>query len=314
MICEWTRFLTDNAAKWGLPVSGKWDYLFYNNYHPHIMAIILLWFHEGAIYPQAVTKLFREDEVPKREYENLKRAHASAPDCAPEPLALAYSGSFCGLWMKGMPGRRMERSRDCSADALKSMAAMIADLHRALSGTDGNGSPDRHRRAVVEPLAALARFGESAPVREGCEKLASAASRSWIESLPVIPQHGDLYLGNLLRDDGRWHVVDWESFGSIDLPFHDLATLILSSLSGDAMIPSDWTPHLAAETPGLVRLYCDRLMLPREQVRLLLPLSLANWFHLQLRDGRQKFAQRMYRTIADYFEHAEAWEKVFVSL
>ena len=47
-------------------------------------------------------------------------------------------------------------------------------------------------------------------------------------------------------------------------------------------------------------------------VSLCLPLTLANWFHLQWVDGRREFTTRMYQTIQHYFEHADLWEEVFL--
>jgi thiamine kinase-like enzyme len=129
----------------------------------------------------------------------------------------------------------------------------------------------------------------------------------------MIPQHGDLFLDNLLTDGKRWHVVDWETFGSIDLPFYDLFTLLLSALSSEGETPDRWKPALAAATPGLTADYVCRLDLNAADIPVLLPLSLANWFHLQWSDGRAEFAGRMYKKIEHYFEHPEQWNRVFGS-
>ena len=311
MIGELTQRLRSEAKEWGLPASGRWDYLFYNNYHPHITTINLLWFHDGGRRPAVVTKLFRRADVPRREFENLRRARAWAPDCAPEPLYFGPREPFWELWMRGAPGVRLSGVRNCSAVALHSLVERIANLHRAFAANAGGAGPDRRQRIVTAPLEAVAVFGASEAVREGCRRLAAAADDKWIASLPVIPQHGDLYLGNLLSNGDEWHIVDWESFGTVDLPFYDLATLLLSALFEAGRTPAEWDAALVARIPDLVRLYCTRLNLTDDHRKRLLPLSLVNWFYLQQCDGRTEFTQRMYQTISNYFENQDAWERVF---
>ena len=66
------------------------------------------------------------------------------------------------------------------------------------------------------------------------------------------------------------------------------------------------------EVPALVKEYARHLKLSFEDIRLLLPLTLANWFYLQWSDGRREFTSSMYKIIQDYFEHTNAWEKVFL--
>lgn len=49
-------------------------------------------------------------------------------------------------------------------------------------------------------------------------------------SVPFHPQHGDLWPDNLLRDsDGRWCVIDFETFGQIRFPLYDAFHLAWSS-------------------------------------------------------------------------------------
>jgi hypothetical protein len=64
--------------------------------------------------------------------------------------------------------------------------------------------------------------------------------------------------------------------------------------------------------PGLVEHYAETLGTAPIDIRLMLPLTLANWFYLQWCDGRAAFSTRMYRIINHYFENVESWETVFV--
>jgi hypothetical protein len=166
---------------------------------------------------------------------------------------------------------------------------------------------------VAEPLQALSEFGTSESVAKGCSRILANMSADRLETLPVIPQHGDLYAGNLLQHGQAWYVIDWESFGMVDLPGYDLYTVLLSLLLKDGENCREWHPKLMARIPGLVRLYGEKLGLSDTNLAILLPLTLANWFYVHLRDGRTEFSKRMYGTIMDYFENRDRWEKVFFS-
>jgi Ser/Thr protein kinase RdoA (MazF antagonist) len=311
MIREWTQCLRDRSEEWGLPQPGKWECLFYNNYHPHMTTINLLWFHNGSRLPQVVTKLFRTAELPHREFNNLVRAHAAAPELAPEPLHLGELGPFWAVWMRGFAGSRLRGIEDCPVEALRSIAEMIAKLHQALGSSAGTVASERYDRAV-KALACVADFGSSAAVREGCGRVAAAVTPQWIGKLPVIPQHGDLYVGNILSDHGRWHLVDWENFGAVDLPLYDLTTFLLSVLWQSGKKAGKWADPAVEAIPAIVRSYCETLRLDQRVLPVLFPVVLASWFHLHYSDGRQEFSERMYESIVDYFEHTDLWEKVFV--
>lgn len=166
---------------------------------------------------------------------------------------------------------------------------------------------------VTEPIASVTQFGESAAVISGCARLAEMADRDWIGSLPVIPQHGDLYPGNVILFHGRPHVLDWETFGAIDLPFYDLLTFLVALLGANGDPPERWDAALAGQAPAVIELYAGRVGLPPAAVELLLPLTLLNWFHLLWRDGRERFAARMYRTIEHYFDHPDVWRAAFLA-
>ena len=86
---------------------------------------------------------------------------------------------------------------------------------------------------VAAPLDAVLQCG-GPTVRDGCLALLETATAGWLQTLPVIPQHGDLFIDNVLRYREEYHIVDWDSFGEIDLPFHDLITLLLSFLQASS--------------------------------------------------------------------------------
>ncbi len=130
--------------------------------------------------------------------------------------------------------------------------------------------------------------------------------------LPVVPQHGDFFSGNLLLHRKQWHIVDWESFGFIDLPLYDVLTFFLSLLQTGEGDAEAWSPSLAANIPALMSWYAEQFGLSRKDMALLLPLTLMNWFHLQWTDGRRAFATRTYKAIENYFRNPESWERIIV--
>jgi Ser/Thr protein kinase RdoA (MazF antagonist) len=309
MISQWKACLTSHAAQWGLPESGDWRFMLYNNYHPHCSDIDLFWFHNGGAFPRAVVKLSNEPGRGEREFENLKQAHALAPEWVPRPLHFGADGKFWALWMEGVPGAPFRG--EVTSDVLRSMAGVVSGMHRAFRKTGGESPEDRWRRIVAEPLKTLETFGASQVVRSGVRRVREQASMEWLARIPEIPQHGDLYAGNLLTDGGRWHVIDWESLGATNLPAYDLYTLLLSLLRADGDGPAKWNATLAREIPAVVQGYAKNFGLTPGDMAILLPLTLASWFELQWRDGRSQFCDGLYRTITEYCKDEASWGRVF---
>lgn len=312
MISQWKGFLLEKAAEWDLPQSGKWSFLFNNNYHPHASNLNLLWFHDGDEFPRVVTKAFRDPQLPKREFENLQRVYSRASAWVPKPLHFGLQGQFWTLWMEGVPGMRFRTGKHYAPAMLRSVVEAVARMHGAVRNGGRRSDLERYRRMVSEPLQTVGKFGASDSIRAGCAGLAARCSAEWVDSLPVIPQHGDLFFSNILSDRGKWRVVDWESFGTIDLPFYDLFTFLLSLLRAGGETPGRWDPSLVKQAPVLVECYAQVLGLSPAAVPLLLPLTLANWFHLQRSDGRKEFTDLLYKTIEHYFEHPAVWERAFL--
>ena len=313
MVKTWSSFLLSHCLDWGLPSSGDWNFLFYNNYHPQCVNLDLMWFHDAERFPSVATKLDRNPEILEREFENLRRVHSRAPEWVPRPLSFGRLGEFWALWMEGLPGTRFQIPRGDASPILRQVAEMIASIHAAVCSQEPPTGPVRYRRMVTEPIASVARFGDSAAVISGCARMVEAVDRAWIGSLPVIPQHGDLYPGNIILFHGRPQVLDWETFGAIDLPFYDLLTFLIALMGANGDPPKQWDAALAGQAPALIGLYGGRLGLPVSAVERLLPLTLVNWFHLLWRDGRERFALRMYRTIEHYFNHPDMWRETFLA-
>jgi hypothetical protein len=311
MITKWKSFLQQNATAWKVSAAGKWQVLVHNNYHPHYTGLSLFWFHNDDRFPRVVTKICRQPELLSREFTNLSQAYSCAPGLVPRPLHVGLEGDFWLLWMEGVPGIPLAPQRRWKAPTLCSLVSMLSSLHNAFRH-QVTVRDCRYQRTVTAPLDSLAQFGASLAIRELCGRVARQASPGWLDSQPVIPQHGDLFRSNVLISGDQWHVVDWESFGMLDLPGYDLITILCSLLFESGPLPEQWNPSLVRQIPALMKTYVWYLGIAPPDISILLPLALANWFHLQWCDGRKAFATRMYLFTQHYAENSIQWHSIFL--
>ena len=310
MVKQLNTFLSENSTVWGLPAAGAWNFWLYNNSHPHCANLDIMWFHSNDEFPRVVTKLDHKPKALAREFENLAQVHCCAPGYVPKPLSFGLVDDFWALWMEGMPG--LPFGTGDAAQSLRQIVEMLVSIHSAVRDGRRRTGAERHRQAVVEPFESVAQFGDSAAVRAGCARLSAEIGEPWVNSLPVIPQHGDFYPGNVILFHGQPRVLDWETYGTIDLPFYDLLTFLISLISPDGAMPARLDPGLAHQLPALVEIYAAGIGLPASDLEYLLPLTLVNWFHLMWLDGRTRFAVRMYRMIEHFFEHPGWWQQAFL--
>jgi aminoglycoside phosphotransferase (APT) family kinase protein len=313
MIRIWKGYLLDKAAEWGLPAGGDWTFVVQNNYQPQCSNLNVMWFHNAGEFPRVVVKFCSDPEPLEREFANMRRVHQAAPTVVPTPLHFGPHEHLWGLWMEGVPGSVLTPAEAGAPDVVRSMGEMVASLHSAVRRGQQEISPDRFRQMAEAPLQAVAQFGSSEAVKTGCCQIAAAISPKWLNSLPAVPQHGDLYSGNILSHRDRRYVVDWESFGAIDLPFYDLLTLLISLLRDSGKTPAAWNPNLLKQVAPVVRSYAQKLELDAADVSNMLPLAFVNWFYLHLKDRRKAFTESMYGTIQQYFESPEPWQRAFLS-
>jgi aminoglycoside phosphotransferase (APT) family kinase protein len=312
MIQSFREILAERAGEWKLPADRPWTFLLHNNYNPHCSTFNVMWFCGTERYPRVVTKVCREAPVIRSEFDRLQAAYRAIPAHVPRPLYCGQTGGFTTLWMAGVPGLRIPPRSAYPRESLSALVDMLVSIHRALRRPSGGDAAARYEAIAIEPLRAASEFGASKEVRNGCLALAQAASRNWVAKLPVIPQHGDLYLDNVIREGDELHVVDWEAFGMVDTPFFDLMTLLLSTMRMTGSTPDHWDAGMTGTMPALVSRYTAALELPLDTLTVLLPLSLVRAFHLQFLEGRKPQMEQMYRTLEHYFTHEARWQRVFL--
>lgn len=310
MVRQLNTFLSQQSAGWGLPSSGAWNFWFYNNSHPHCTNLDVMWFHDDDAFPRVVTKLDRKPDSLAREFENLTSVYSRLPNLVPRPLHFGRWDQYWALWMEGVPGAPFGAAG--SARTLDTVVAALVSFHAAVRRRPCRPEPSRYRRMVQDPLEDAARCASSPVARAGCERLLHTIDPLWLDSLPVIPQHGDFYPHNVTFQRGQLRVLDWETFGAVDLPLYDMATFLVSlpTLAESAFLTFD--EEMLREAPAAIARYADTFGLTHSELELLLPLILVNWRRLMCLDGREKFVARMDRMLEHYFEHTTLWRKVFV--
>jgi len=318
VLAKWKAYLEEHAGSWGLPARGEWHPLYLNDLFAPVSAttpaspvVVVLWFHNREKFPSAACKVSRDEGILRREFGHLTEAWSRAPEHVPRPFACEYQAGFCMLWMAASPGRQLPIDRPLPASKLDSIVDLLLSIHQAGGHQTDGPAVRRHMRMVVEPLESITRFADSRLVRDGCATLLRQTSIEWLAALPVMPQHGDFALCNLLWHD-RWRAVDWENYGAVDLPFYDLYTLVFSLVGVPGKLSHEWDPDRARNMPGLFGRYARGLGLPVSVARLVLPLTLANWFHALQHAERHYNAQLMaalHRAATDYFGNQAAWEQ-----
>jgi hypothetical protein len=115
----------------------------------------------------------------------------------------------------------------------------LAERADALLPDLGSQREIRPRDALRPLLSALAAVGLPS---ESQDVLLSAADSA--PALATHPQHGDLWPANLIqRPNGGWWVLDFEMYGRVRMPLHDVFHLVRTSTSPDEVT---WLRRLAA--------------------------------------------------------------------
>lgn len=304
MIGEWKSALAANAENWGLPTDGKWSFILRNNYLPTCSTVNLFWFHDAVPHPLVVTKIFPESVSPQQELRNLQVAYSFAPTVVPKPLGLFSNGRFWALWMAGMAGERL------IADALSD--AIVDNLCDALI-TVQKGAAKQSAAACRQPdsiRAPLTSAGLRCPaIAQSCELMLARYSEGAMNRYPSLPQHGDLYGDNIIISaGGQVGIVDWEYFGSVDLPYYDVIQLLFSF--GSATTPTAWSDSVRKYGRRLISRYADALGYTVQDLMFLLPLLLANWLFGQPLEPGKVFVQSM---LQDYLARPNEWERALVT-
>lgn len=306
MIGQWKGILTANAREWDLPADGRWKFLVHNNYQPNYSGLNIFWFHNDSRDPLVVTKIFPEPSLANREFQNLVDAHGCAPGEVPKPYGLFEQRQLWGLWMSGVSGSPLTSPLLLSDALVDRLCDTLVAIQKGVAAIRP-ANPGRYQESVCAPLEFAMERCPS--IADGCRRTLQAYGNGKLDRLPALPQHGDLYSGNLIVDkDQKWGIVDWELFGKVDLPFYDVLRFLLSLDSAPA--PDRWNASVRRYAQRLIARYADALQIERREFTCLLPLLLANWHYRQPLAEGKAFALE---ALKDYFARPTAWERAFLA-
>jgi hypothetical protein len=304
MIGEWKEILTKHAPEWGVPPTGNWNFLVYNNYQPTYSGVNIFWFRNRDRHPLVVTKIFPEQTLPNQEHRNLQDAYACAPAVVPKPFGLYQHGDLWALWMAGIQGTKMTAEFLSEAAIDRFCIGLVAIQKGVASRRPVN--PRRHQDCVCAPLEFAIQHCPA--ISEACHQVLTRFSENYLKRIPVLPQHGDLYNGNIIVNGGaNWVIVDWELLGLVDLPGYDLIRFLFSL--GDGPAPDRWHGMLLDHAKRVMSRYIKELALDRQELLHLFPVLLANWLYRQpLAEGKALALA----ALQDCVSRPEVWERALL--
>lgn len=207
-------------------------------------------FARHQAHPLFVVKVGEADTLERR-LAVSSRLYELLPDAIARPFGMfRLAGAHALLIQTGLPGIPWFRLADHlrGADDWRRLAArcraQLAAFHAAVANEPRWVVAGQRHDAALRALTAelhnvVAPLGPrvAAMLEEAAGVLATA------EPAPVVWQHGDFVLNNLLVDDDRLGVLDLDDFGKWRAPFVD-AFALACSISLQARAHVAW-PHLA---------------------------------------------------------------------
>ncbi len=185
-------------------------------------------FPDDGAAPELVVKVSRlpgDDRWVDREAENLRRvqaARAEGFDSIPRAAAHDDHAGLRMLVQTVVPGETMDREtvRRRPDECVDAVTTWLTDLHTA---TKTVADPAALPRLLDEPLdrfeaLCTGRPGEQDLVRRTREIMAPLRR----PDLPLVFEHGDLSAPNILIDEDRVGIVDWELADPAGMPAVDL--------------------------------------------------------------------------------------------
>lgn len=216
--------------------------------------------------PTHVCKVRPEAEASTR-HESLVMARLSTDVEVGLFVPPAYWGSIPGIQILVTPfvpgGSYHERLGKLSLGAWSSDMEEILTISDQISRRAAEIVPElfggvRHvnlLEAAKPALSSLATLGIEA-VR--LERLVGCLSS--VPATEAILQHGDLWPGNLLYNDGHWTLLDFEAFGNVTAPLFDALHLLRTSMAlregGSTQVP--WVRQL--QSANIEVAACRRLL------------------------------------------------------
>jgi len=212
----------------------------------------LLILSEGGAPTHYVRCRDRSDPALLREGE-LLRSLAALDDFRPHlpECAAGSSGSVQVLATRFMSGRNFSHAvRGMPPERWRESLFQLTELVTRLGRAAGEGivALRSTERLVLADEAApyLAALGDGFLPMAGIEQLDGILKAAG--EVHRFPQHGDLWPGNIMLDHDTWRLLDFDSFGQVQVPLFDACHLTMTSmeylLTGGNGYPRPWLTYL----------------------------------------------------------------------
>lgn len=171
------------------------------------------------------------------EAARCRQSHERFPQHTAQFLGYAKQHSLNVLATRAVNFHPVSGLMMLGAKSADQVHAGLEGLFRRMSTCTADSGDHKHENTWFEDLRKYFDGHALQPaVGMGLQRLGQA-----LQTLPPIPQHGDLVLNNLgLRPDRELVVFDWEDYDAVALPGLDLFTL-------DYSIRQDLNPRLVSE-------------------------------------------------------------------
>lgn len=220
--------------------------LFVNGWRMDFSTLTALVFAPGGTGPALVAKAGSGDGAARirAEAENLERL-SGASDArfrsqVPHRLALADQDGIVILLESVARGRPLVPPVELAVlhPLLAAATGWLLRFHAETGSVRAPLTGDDAERLLLAPLSGyLARFSPEARERDLLERMRAMARRLVGRPFPLVVQHDDFCLQNLLWDGTDVEVIDWEAAFVPRLPAFDLFHLL--ACAGTALVPGD---------------------------------------------------------------------------
>jgi len=194
---------------------------------------VYLVFTKDESYPAFVVRISESEEI-RSAHLITEKLYEIAGDLVSQPLLLSRNDSryiSIQTGLKGSPwfqiANKYSNPDQWHQFKLKTINS-LAQLHHAIANNpqwSQTCEPGRELRQCYKQCIDL---GTTLP--DGTAEQVSILSAQLDESdiIGVRPQHGDFCINNLIIENEKMHVIDFEDFGITNMPLHDEFTLALS--------------------------------------------------------------------------------------
>jgi len=263
---------------------------------------VYLVFRDGYSKPELVVRRADSRDVIDA-HEITEKIYGVVGDLVPEPVAVVSVDGLDFAVQKGVAGLPWfqisgEYSSEVEWAKLRSRAInALNELHSGSARVAGWSGKCEPGQVLRESLRKFLTTGTIVSTENISYIEKAAAVLDGIGEIESYPQHGDFCLNNLIVNDKKMHVIDFEDFGITQLPLYDEFTLALSlAEQAGANVNTSIAREIAectqdkAETLGI-----DREMIPALLLCHLL-IRLGEW---SLGDSRKEYRQKLMHLFED---------------